>query len=90
MMNEHGKSDSLVVPEKLPNKAEQGAKAMEGRGLAKGNLIQRNAHRTQSRESVHSGLERVREAVKRDRKSIWHPHPLTRFYAFTQGKSPVR
>ena len=63
MMNEHGKSDSPVVPGKLPNKAEQATEAMEGRGLAKGNLIQRNAHRTQSRESVHSGLERVREAV---------------------------
>ena len=79
MMNEHGKSDSSVVPGKLPNKAEEAAEAMEGRGLAKGNLIQRNAHRTQSRGSVHSGLERVREAVT-----------LTRFYATTQGKSPVR
>ncbi len=61
MTNGRGKSDSPVVPEKLPNKAEQAAEAMEGRGLAKGNLIQRNAHRTQSRESVHRGLERVRE-----------------------------
>jgi hypothetical protein len=34
MMNEHGKSDSPVVPEKLPNKAEQAVEAMEGRGLA--------------------------------------------------------
>jgi len=79
MMNGHGKSDSFIVPEKLPNKAEEAAEAIEGRELAKGNLIQRNAHRTQSRESVHSGLERVREAVK-----------LIRFDAFTQGKSPVR
>ena len=78
MMNEHGKSDSPAVPGKLPNKADEAAEAMEGRGLAKGNLIQRNAHRTQSRGSVHSGLERVREAE------------LTRFYAITQGKSPVR
>lgn len=68
MMNEHGKSDSPVVLEKWPNKAEEATEAMEGRGLAKGNPNQRNAHRTQSRESVHSGLERVREAVKRDRK----------------------
>ena len=78
MMNEHGKSDSSIVPEKLPNKAEEAAEAMEGRELAKGNLNQRNTHRTQSRGSVHSGLERVREAG------------LTRFYAITQGKSPVR
>lgn len=54
MMNEHGKSDSSIVPGKLPNKAEEATEAMEGRGLAKGNLVQRNAHRTQSRGSVHS------------------------------------
>lgn len=35
---------------------------------------------------IGPGLERVREAVKRDRKE----YPLTRFYAITQGKSPVR
>lgn len=63
-MNEHGKSDSSIVPGKLPNKAVEAAEAMEGRELAKGNLIQRNAHRTQGRESVQRGLERVREAVK--------------------------
>jgi RNA-directed DNA polymerase len=79
MMNEHGKSDSLVVPEKLPNKAEEAAEVMEGRGLAKGNLIQRNAHRTQSRGSVHSGLERVREAVKRDKSSL-STDPFLRLY----------
>ena len=40
MMNEQGKSDNLIVPKKLPNKAPQGAaEAMEGSGLAKGNLL---------------------------------------------------
>ncbi len=79
MMNGHGKSDSPVVPGKLANKAEEGAEAMEGRGLAKGNLNQRNTHRTQSREIMHSGLERVREAVKRDKSSL-STDPLSRLY----------
>ncbi len=34
MMNEYGKSDSSIVPEKLPNKAcNKAAEAMEERGL---------------------------------------------------------
>ena len=38
MMNEYGKSDSSIVPEKLPNKTcKRVAEAMEERGLAKGN-----------------------------------------------------
>jgi hypothetical protein len=41
-MNERGKSDSLIVPEKLPNKgcgAPRPAEGVEGRGLAEGNLF---------------------------------------------------
>src|SRR5579875_2453395 len=50
MMNEHGKSDRLIVPGKSPNKARVSvAEEMEGRGLTKGNLGQQNAPRTQSR-----------------------------------------
>jgi len=50
MMNEHGKSDRPIVPRKSPNKAKTPvAEEMEGRGLAKGNLSQQNAIRTQSR-----------------------------------------
>jgi RNA-directed DNA polymerase len=50
MMNEHGKSDRPIVPGKSPNKAGISAEEeMEGRGLAKGNLGQQNAFRTQSR-----------------------------------------
>jgi RNA-directed DNA polymerase len=69
MMNEYGKSDSPIVPGKLPNKEPGGsAEAMEGRGLAKGNLSKQNALRTQSRASVQSALERVRRAVRKDRE----------------------
>ena len=68
MMNEHRKSDSSVIPEKLPNKDPMGAaEAMEGRGLTKGNLLEQNALRTQGRGGVPSALERVREAAQKDK-----------------------
>jgi len=38
---------------------------MEGRGLAKGNLPQQNASRTQSREDAPNALERVRQAASK-------------------------
>src|SRR5581483_5547401 len=69
MMDGRGKSDSSVVPGKLPNKAEEpAAEAAEGRELAKGNSPERNALRTQRRDSALSALERVGEAARRDRK----------------------
>ena len=44
------------------------AEGVEERGLAKGNPRQQNAPRTPSRQGVHSALERVRQAARRDRK----------------------
>src|SRR6266849_9901853 len=68
MMNEHGKSDRPIVPEKSPNKARsRAAEGMEGRGLAKGNRHQQNAFRTQSRGDVHHALERVREVARENK-----------------------
>jgi RNA-directed DNA polymerase len=68
-MNDRGKSDSSVVPGKLPNKAGQpAAEAVEGRGLAKGNSLEGKALRTQGRDGAYSSLERVREAATKDRK----------------------
>jgi RNA-directed DNA polymerase len=65
MMNEHGKSDRLIVPGKSPNKARASvAEEMEGRGLAKGNLSQQNAPRTQSRISAPSELAQIRQTAK--------------------------
>jgi len=64
-MNEHGKSDRPIEPEKSPNKAEgKAAEGMEGRGLAKGNLSQQNVFRTSSRVNAPNALERVRETAK--------------------------
>ena len=69
MTNGRGKSDSCVVPVKSPNKAgTAAAEAMEGRRLAKGNLLESNAFRTQCRDDAPSALERVREAARKDRK----------------------
>ncbi len=70
MMNEHGKSDRPEVPTKSLNNANTPAtEEMEGRGLAKGNLSQQNANRTQRRENAYSALDRVRQAATKDRKT---------------------
>jgi len=69
MMNENGKPDNSIVPEKSPNKAGQpAAEAMEERELAKGKPSRQNAFRTQGRIDARNALERVRQAVQRDRK----------------------
>jgi hypothetical protein len=50
MMNEQRRSDRLVVPKKLPNKASgTAAEVVEGRSLAKGKVGEQYTPRTQSR-----------------------------------------
>ncbi len=66
-MNGYGKSDSPILPKRSPNKA-LAAEGMEGRGLAKGNLPEQEATRTQSRMCAPTALERVRQAAVKDRK----------------------
>jgi hypothetical protein len=64
-MNKRGKSDSPIVPEKLPNKgcgAPQPAEGVEGRGLAKGNPVRQTRSRTQSRKDLQHELGRIRQA----------------------------
>lgn len=69
MMHGSGKSDSSVVPKKFPNKVPRGAaEGMEGRELAKGNLQEHTALRTQSRVGAHEALERVRQRAREDKK----------------------
>lgn len=69
MMNGREKSDRVVVPEKSPNNAGQtAAEEMEGRTLAKGNAGETDAVLTQSRVAATSGLDRVREAARKDKK----------------------
>ncbi len=63
------KSDTPTVPEKLPNKGDDPAEAMEGRGAIGGNVVETPACRTQSRiKHASTGIEGVREAAKRDPK----------------------
>jgi RNA-directed DNA polymerase len=89
-MHGSGKSDSPIVPKKVSNKGTQTepsalaagspspppAETLEGRGLTKGNALQVNRHRTQSRVRLQQDLERVRQVAVRDRTaqftSIWH------------------
>ena len=69
MMNDDGKSDSLVVPRKTPNSAANAAtEAPEGSGLAKGNSRDSHDGRTLRRTHPSDGLERVRQAARRDRR----------------------
>ena len=62
-----GKSDSLVVPGKPPNKgagAPASAEGVEERGLAKGNRRQFPKVRTQSRGTLRRKLWRIRQVAK--------------------------
>ena len=87
-MHEYGKSDSPVLPTKLPNKAMAGATAaevVEGRGLAKGNTASTTRPGHSAGESVSNGLDRVREVAKRDKDArftaLLHHVDLNRLWA---------
>jgi RNA-directed DNA polymerase len=68
-MHGSGESYSGVVLAKQPNKSGQPpAEVVEGRPLTKENTPEPNPHRTPSRESGPSGLERVRETARKDGK----------------------
>ena len=87
MMDERGKSDSSVVPRKSPNNAGQpAAEPREGSELAKGNSPEGHGGRTQRRTQPSDGIERVRQAAKRDRKQrftalLHHVHDVERLRA---------
>ena len=63
-MNGQRKSDSSVVPMKPPNNARApAAEVVEGRELAKGNVSQQNAPRTQSRTRAPNALASIKELL---------------------------
>lgn len=69
MMHDRGKSDRSVVPMKSPNKAGRpAAEAAEGSERAKGNSPEGHDDRTQRRVTPSAGIERVRQAARRDTK----------------------
>lgn len=96
MMNEGGKSDRPIVPGKPANeRGPQGAweERVEGRGPAKGNTDRTDTPRTQSRKgSVPSGLERVRQAARRDRQArftaLLHHVDIDRLRRAYKGTNP--
>jgi RNA-directed DNA polymerase len=68
LMNEPGKSDSRVVPRRVPNNARRrAAEGPEGRRLAKRNSPQATTHRTQGRARVHAALGRVRQVAEQQK-----------------------
>jgi len=96
MKNERGKSDRPVVPVKSSNKAVQAAaEGMEGRGLTKGNPLEQNASRTQSRSNAPSALERIRQAASKDKEMrftallhhIYAPEALRTAYLFLKREA---
>ena len=68
-MNVSGKSDGCIVPGKPPNKGRDDlpAEVVEGRRPTKGNTKQAATVRTQCRVAVSTGLQRVREVMRRNK-----------------------
>jgi RNA-directed DNA polymerase len=68
-MNGNGESYSGVVPTKQPNESQGGPQeVVEGRPLTKENMGKPNSCRTPSRGNEPNGLDRVRQAAKKDGK----------------------
>jgi RNA-directed DNA polymerase len=67
-MHDHGKSDRLVLPAKLPNKpGGPGAEVVEGRGLPEGNTASETRPGRSAGLGVSSDLDRVRQVARKDR-----------------------
>lgn len=70
-MHGDGKSDGCIVPQKPPNKdgLPTSAEGVEGRRPTEGNTLSQAPCRTQSRVNGLSGLQRVREAARKDKRA---------------------
>jgi group II intron reverse transcriptase/maturase len=69
-MHERGKSDSPVVPAKLPNNTGLPvAEVVEERGLAKGNAASKTRPGLRAGMSASSALDRVRRVAQNDREA---------------------
>jgi len=97
-MNVGRESDGCVVPAKCPNKggSHTPAEGMEGRRPTKENTGQAAAFQMQSWEDASAGLNRVREAAKRDKRlrftALLHHVSVAllrnSFYALKRGAAP--
>ncbi len=87
-MNGREKSDPAIVAGKPTNEAERsGSEPVEPRTGAEGNADQPSTRRTQDRESVPDGLDRVRQAARQRKKErftalLHHVNPYTLRTAF--------
>ncbi len=69
-MNDHEKSDGLVVPAKPPNNAEfSAAEVVEERRPAKGNAAGKTRPGPRAGTGVPSALDRVRQRARTDKKA---------------------
>jgi len=69
MTHEPEKSDpSIVAVKPANNSGRSEAESVERREGAEGNTGERRTRRTPSRESVYTGLERVRERARQEKK----------------------
>ena len=89
MTNDQRKSDSVVLPTKLPNKTYPVAEAMEGRRLAMGNADEENALRTQLPDSVRQ-LTSTAYDTRTKLTNRLVVMMMVALLVTTQGKSPVR
>ncbi|WP_343577640.1 group II intron reverse transcriptase/maturase [Mycobacterium sp.] len=92
-MHEHGESDGCVVPAKLANKAVTAvAEPVEGRRPAKGNTDRPTRPGPSAGQGVTRGLDRVREAARRDKDArftaLLHHVDLARLRAAYRALSP--
>jgi RNA-directed DNA polymerase len=88
-MDEPGKSDSRVLPRKVPNNARRrAAEGLEGRRLAKRNSSQATTLRTQGRARVHAALGRVRQAAEQ-KKGVRFTALLHHIYAIDTLRAAV-
>ena len=97
MTHGHEKSGPAVVAVKPANEAERsGSESAEPRAGAEGNAGQQSTRRTQDRESVTEGLERVRQAARQRKKerftALLHHVDVDRlrtaFYALERKAAP--
>ncbi len=87
-MNDVGRSDGFVVPEKPSNKgvaAATPAEGVEGRDPAKGNPNQLTSHRTPCRLRLQSVLDRIRQVAQGDEevRRITPLYPTARLRVMT-------
>jgi RNA-directed DNA polymerase len=92
-MNEDGKSDGRVLPAKRPNNAGRpAAEAVEERRPAEGNTDSATRPGRGAGPGVPSGLDRVREAARRDKDArftaLLHHVTLERLYAAYRAIRP--